>query len=68
MGYGPPKVTKFTYLMATWARDPENAKAWRVIMERHGLIHDPFLDVAANFTFADGPYIVSGVLSMSKAC
>lgn len=68
MGYGPPIVTRFTYLMLEWAKDPENAKAWRAIMKRDGLTYDPFSDVAGNFTFADAAYPKTGLLSMNKVC
>jgi nucleoside-diphosphate-sugar epimerase len=66
MGYGPPGVTKFAFTMLSWAKDPENAKAWRAIMERHGLTHNPFLDVEGNFSFADPAFVKFGPLGMNK--
>lgn len=66
MGYGPPSVTKFAFTLLSWAQDPENAKAWRGIMERHGITYDPFQDVEGNFTFADAALVKFGVLSINK--
>lgn len=66
MGYGPPGTTKFAFTILSWSKDPENAKAWKGIMERHGLTHDPFLDVGGNFTFADTAYVKFGPLGMNK--
>lgn len=67
MGYGPPGVTKFAFTILSWAKDPENSKAWSAIMQRHGLTNDPFLDVEGNFTFADTPFVTAGIVAMNKA-
>jgi nucleoside-diphosphate-sugar epimerase len=66
MGYGPPGVTRFAFTMLSWAKDPENAKAWRGVMQKHGLTSDAFEDVEGNFTFADATFVMGGPLSMNK--
>lgn len=53
LGYGAPAKKKFSFTLSEWAARPENAKAWREIMEKEKLSHDPFEDVEAHFTFGD---------------
>jgi hypothetical protein len=53
LGYGPPTKAKFSFTLSEWATRPENAKAWKEIMEKEGVTHDPFEDVEAHFTFGD---------------
>ncbi|KIW77863.1 hypothetical protein Z517_07696 [Fonsecaea pedrosoi CBS 271.37] len=67
MGYGPPQTTKIAFSILEWAKDPENHKAWKEIMQRENLKFDPFLDVEANFLIADVMFVVFGPLSMNKA-
>lgn len=52
--------------MLEWAKDPENHKAWKEIMQREELKFDPFLDVEANFLIADPMFVINGPLSMNK--
>lgn len=52
--------------MTAWAKDPENHKAWKDIMQRENLKFDPFLDVEANFLIADLLFVIFGPLSMNK--
>ena len=52
--------------MVEWAKDPENHKAWKDIMQREKLNFDPFLDVEANFLIADVFFVIFGPLSMNK--
>ncbi|KAJ9621050.1 hypothetical protein H2204_012031 [Knufia peltigerae] len=67
MGYGPPQSTKLAFSMVEWAKDPENHKAWKDIMQRENLTFDPFLDIEANFLIGDMLFVVFGPLSMNKA-
>lgn len=53
--------------MVQWAKDPENQKAWKEIMAKHNLSHNPFDDVEANFTFGDGAFLAFPSLCMNKA-
>lgn len=53
LGYGPPTKMKFSFTLSEWATRPENAKAWKEIMQKEGVTHDPFEDVEAHFTFGD---------------
>lgn len=52
--------------MVEWAKDPENHKAWKDIMQRENLTFDPFLDIEANFLIGDMLFVVFGPLSMNK--
>jgi hypothetical protein len=52
--------------MVSWAKDPENAKAWKDIMTQHGLTHDPFADPEGNFLFGDMAMNKDPCLSMNK--
>jgi len=52
--------------MVGWAKDPENHKAWKEIMQRENLTFDPFLDVETNFLIADVLFVIFGPLSMNK--
>jgi hypothetical protein len=64
--YGPPQVTKYHFTMVNWAKDPDNAKAWKEIMLQHGLTHDPFADPEGNFLFGDMAMNKDPCLSMNK--
>lgn len=68
LGYGPSKKMRFSFTLTEWATRPENAKAWKEIMQKEGLTHDPFEDVEAHFTFGDAAaWGLSLCLSTSKA-
>ncbi|EEH18788.1 hypothetical protein PABG_01107 [Paracoccidioides brasiliensis Pb03] len=41
-GFGPPEKIEFTYSMAAWAYDPLVHKAWQELLQKHGLVQDPF--------------------------
>ncbi|KAK5716910.1 hypothetical protein LTR17_016282 [Elasticomyces elasticus] len=68
LGYGPPRKLRYSWTLTQWAQDPTNAKAWKEIMEKFSVSHDPFDDIEAHFTFGDfaawGPAFA---LSMNKA-
>ncbi|KIW10997.1 hypothetical protein PV08_10296 [Exophiala spinifera] len=65
--YGPPQSCKLAFSMVGWAKDPENHKAWKDIMQRENLTFDPFLEVEANFLIGDVMFVLFGPLSMNKA-
>ena len=68
LGYGPSRKVRFSFTLSQWAQDPANAKAWKEIMAKHQLTHDPFEDVEAHFTFGDYAAFGPGFpLSMNKA-
>lgn len=51
--YGPAAKASFLFTLSDWATKPENHKAWKEIMAKHKVTHDPFEDVEAHFTFGD---------------
>lgn len=68
LGHGPPAKARFSFTLSEWAARPENAKAWKEIMQEDGLSHDPFEDVEAHFTFADAvAWALALSLSTGKA-
>lgn len=68
LGYGGPTKSRFSWTLSKWAEDPANHKAWKEIMEKHKLTHDPFGDVEAHFPFADMAAWGGGfAMSMNKA-
>ncbi|KAK0283774.1 hypothetical protein LTR35_006233 [Friedmanniomyces endolithicus] len=68
LGFGPSRKLRYAWTLSGWAQDPTNAKAWKEIMEKHKVTHNPFDDIEAHFTFGDfaawGPAFA---LSMNKA-
>ncbi|KAK0872996.1 hypothetical protein LTS02_000932 [Friedmanniomyces endolithicus] len=68
LGFGPSRKLRYAWTLSGWAQDPTNAKAWKEIMEKHKVTHNPFDDIEAHFTFGDfaawGPAFT---LSMNKA-
>ncbi|TKA45528.1 hypothetical protein B0A54_04067 [Friedmanniomyces endolithicus] len=68
LGFGPSRKLRYAWTLSGWAQDPANAKAWKEIMEKHKVTHNPFNDIEAHFTFGDfaawGPAFA---LSMNKA-
>ncbi|KAF9884289.1 hypothetical protein FE257_001919 [Aspergillus nanangensis] len=68
LGYGPPVVLRLAFSLTQWANDSEIANAWKEVMTKHGLTHDPFEDVAGLFPFADASLCNPPQLSMNKAC
>ena len=68
LGYGPPAKPRFAWTLTQWAQREENHKAWKEIMEKKGVTHDPFEDVEAHFTFGDAAaWGLAMSLSMNKA-
>ena len=66
--YGPPAKARYLFTLTSWATDPENHEAWKEIMAKHNLTHDPFEDIEGNFTFGDAAAWGLGIaLSMNKA-
>lgn len=53
LGFGPPTKARFTFTLSHWATLPENVAAWKEIMEKEKLTHNPFDDIEAHFQFAD---------------
>ncbi|KAK0821062.1 hypothetical protein LTR75_001132 [Friedmanniomyces endolithicus] len=68
LGFGPSRKLRYAWTLSGWAQDPSNAKAWKEIMEKHKVTHNPFDDIEAHFTFGDfaawGPAFA---LSMNKS-
>lgn len=65
---GPPVTRKFSFTLQHWAKQPENAAAWREIMAANPSVTvDPFQDVEGYFTFGDAAFGGVGQLSMNKA-
>ncbi|KAK5690657.1 hypothetical protein LTR97_012213 [Elasticomyces elasticus] len=68
IGYGPPRKLRYAWTFSEWAQKPENSEAWKQIMEKHNVTHNPFDDIEAHFAFGDfvawGP---TPPLSMNKA-
>ncbi|KAK3073096.1 hypothetical protein LTR53_005624 [Teratosphaeriaceae sp. CCFEE 6253] len=68
LGYGPSRKLRYAWTLSAWAQEPANGQAWKEIMEKHGVTHNPFDDIEAHFTFGDfaawGPAFA---LSMNKA-
>ena len=69
MGYGPGVVSRFNFLLTSWAEEEENKNAWKELMKASGgtLTHDPFEDIEANFTFGNAAFIRVGCLGINKA-
>lgn len=68
LGFGPPAKSKFSFTLSQWATQPENVSAWKEIMEKEKLTHNPFEDVEAHFTFGDAAaWGLALCLSTSKA-
>ncbi|EME80752.1 uncharacterized protein MYCFIDRAFT_35190 [Pseudocercospora fijiensis CIRAD86] len=68
LGFGPGGKVRFVWSLQEWATKAENQQAWKEIMQKHNLTHNPFEDVKANFEC--GEFIVwgtAGSLSMNKA-
>jgi len=68
LGFGPPFRMRCSFTLSKWAEDPKNQQAWKEIMQKHQLTHNPFEDIEGHFTFGDavawGPAFQ---LSMNKA-
>lgn len=68
LGYGPPAKTRFNWTLSQWAGKPENHAAWKELMAKHGLNHDPFEDIEGHFVFGDAAaWGLAMALSMNKA-
>lgn len=68
LGYGPRRKLRFAWSLTAWAQEADNRQAWKEIMQKHGLSHDPFEDVEGSFTFGDVVAWGPGVpLSTNKA-
>lgn len=67
LGYGGQQKPRFSFTLSQWATEEENQKAWREIVEKHGLTHNPFEDLEC-WQFADAAaWALSLTLSMNKA-
>ncbi|KAK3111330.1 hypothetical protein LTR53_013533 [Teratosphaeriaceae sp. CCFEE 6253] len=68
LGYGPSRKLRYAWTLSGWAQEAANGQAWKEIMEKYGVTHNPFDDIEAHFTFGDfaawGPAFA---LSMNKA-
>lgn len=69
LGYGPPMRGPMEFTLTDWAREPENQKAWKEIMEKTGVDFDPFAsdDDIENTFLGDYCYMRLGVLCNDKA-
>ena len=66
--YGPAAKLHNSFTFCEWAGEPENQKAWKEIMSKHNLTHNPFEDIEAHFTFGDAVgWALALALSMNKA-
>ncbi|KAF2141531.1 uncharacterized protein K452DRAFT_228931 [Aplosporella prunicola CBS 121167] len=52
-GFGPAAVQRSKFTLTEWAKRPEVQKAWRELVENHGLINKEFGDVDRIFGFTD---------------
>lgn len=52
--YGPPAKVRSRFSMATWAKRPEVAQAWRELATQHNLVDKELRDVDRVFAFLDG--------------
>ncbi|KAG8623304.1 hypothetical protein KVT40_008280 [Elsinoe batatas] len=68
-GHGPPTAHRVTFSFVEWAKQDENQKAWKEIMEQSGgkIKTNPFDDVEENFVMGDAAHATMGALSMNKA-
>lgn len=68
LGYGPPAKIRFAWTLQSWAGEEVNRKAWKEIMAKHNLTHNPFEDVKESFEFGDMVvWALVSSLSMNKA-
>lgn len=68
LGFGPPHKPGFSFTLGSWASQEENHKAWKEIMQKHGLTDDPFEGDLEAWQFADAAaWALSLCLSMNKA-
>ncbi|EXF85170.1 NAD dependent epimerase/dehydratase [Colletotrichum fioriniae PJ7] len=68
LGYGPPFSSKMRFTLADWAKEEENAAAWREIMKESGgkITNDPFADPEA-FSMSEYAYLRAGSPCINKA-
>ena len=68
LSYGGPAKASNTFTLTSWSQDPANQSAWRELMAKHNLTHNPFDDIEAHFVFADAAvWGRSSRLGMNKA-
>ncbi|GIZ48325.1 hypothetical protein CKM354_001139100 [Cercospora kikuchii] len=68
LGYGPGAKVSFAWMLQEWATRPENQQAWKEIMQKHNVTHNPFEDVKAHFECGEMVvWSIAGFLSMNKA-
>lgn len=68
--FAPTPVLKFKFSFVQWAQRPENKKAWKELMDKHGLKGDPFGEnLQRIFEFLDFAMLppFPFTLSMTKA-
>nr|OQO18335.1 hypothetical protein B0A51_13730 [Rachicladosporium sp. CCFEE 5018] len=53
LGYGPPLTPRFSFTLSQWAGKEENQAAWKEVMKKEGVTHNPFEDIEANFSFGE---------------
>ncbi|KAK1479609.1 NAD dependent epimerase/dehydratase [Colletotrichum cuscutae] len=68
LGYGPPFSSKTRFTLADWAKEEENAVAWREIMKESGgkITNDPFAGPEA-LSMSEYAYLRAGSPCMNKA-
>ena len=68
LGYGKAAKLRFNFTLSQWAAKEENQKAWKELMQKHNLTHNPFEDIESHFQFADFvAWALALSLSMNKA-
>ena len=65
--YGPPGVTRSTFSLLEWSRQPEVESAWKELAQQHQLTLDPFNEKerAQIFGITDSAVIGGWALSLS---
>lgn len=56
-GYGPKVVSRRTFSMVDWAKQPKVQEAWKKLAEEHDLSQKELVDVDRVFGFADGSLV-----------
>lgn len=69
LGYGPPVKHDFRFSLVEWAKQPENAQAWKELQQKSSgkLTSNPFEDPQENFQMGDAVLIPIATLNMNKA-
>ncbi|CAK1357288.1 hypotheticalsprotein [Cercospora beticola] len=64
-GFGPQGVTRCTFSLLEWSKQPEVESAWEQLKQQHNLVLDPFQDREQIFGITDSAVIGGWPLSLS---